>query len=66
MSNSGDEEQALRGEHRAAIKAAVALANSIVKPAAAERRSPRTDARRSMTNAAVGNEAPRQLAKNAD
>ena len=45
MSNSRDKQQALRDEHRAAIKAAVALANSIVKPAAAERRSLRTDVR---------------------
>jgi hypothetical protein len=43
MSNRRDKEQVYRDEHRAAIKAAVAFANSIVKPAAAEHRSPRTD-----------------------
>jgi len=45
MSNRRDKEQLYRDEHRAAIKAAVAFANSIVKPAASEHRSPRADLR---------------------
>jgi hypothetical protein len=43
MSNKRDKEQVHRDEQRAAIKAAVAFANSIVKPAAAGHRSPRTE-----------------------